>query len=514
MSANQVLILVDDSAMSYVGGSTIWGDSPSAHWIDGNSAFAEGAQNGGPFGSFSYTFQGTSIAFYGNTSPSDKAQTMSVQIDSDSAYQSTYPAPQEYRQWYASPTLSDATHTIVVDNLVFIDLDYATVTAGPSTSLNGTTLIVDDDDPEITYAGDWTINTDFFTTGHGQPSGLPFQNATHQSNTIGDSLTFQFAGTSVAVRGVFQWNLIGSIAASFSVDGKSSSRTFSSSTEAPFDDQPNFEFFNATGLQPGNHAMVINVTNVVGTQFLRLDYILYEPSFDTLAAKPNFTSPASSSSATPSAAPATAPVLASNPHHTNVKAIAGGVVGALVFLALLAVAFMLWTRSRRRRVANAFQENGIFPSKIDVYVPPRPDIQINTAGSRERQGGGSLDTDATLWATSSIAPSTAPMSSYNPSSFSSRQAYIRARMEEISGLTTQLERETAVSDGDREQITALQRRIDLLVAENARLANLPPPAYDDDRGTPVDDDHAGSTVYSVSSPTMTAMTPNTSSSKH
>ncbi|KAJ7471071.1 hypothetical protein FB451DRAFT_1559547 [Mycena latifolia] len=389
--------------MSYVGGSTIWSDSPSAHWVDGNSVFAEGAQNGGPFGSFSYTFQGTSIAFYGNTSPSDKAQTMSVQINSDSAYQSTYPAPQEYRQWYASPTLSDAAHTIVVDNLVLVDLDYATVTAGPNTPLNGTTLIVDDDDPEIIYAGNWMTNKNFFTTGHGQPSGLPFQNATRQSNTIGDSLTFQFAGTSVAVRGVFQWNITGL--------RSTTSQILSS--------------FNASGLQPESHTLIVNVTNVVGAQLLRLDYILYEPSFDTLAAKPNFASTAA---------------VASNHRHTNAKAIAGGVVGALVLFALLGVAFLLWTRFRRRRAARTPRENHIFSSKSEVYTPL-------------------------------------------VSTYSSRQ-------EEINGLTAQLKRETA-------------RRIDLLVAENARLADLPPPAYDDDHGTRVDDLPAGSTV-----------TPTTTRSKH
>ncbi|KAJ7107080.1 hypothetical protein C8R44DRAFT_714866 [Mycena epipterygia] len=361
MASSQVLILVDDSAMNYVGGSAIWGPSGSAHWVDGNSSFAGGSSNAGPFASFNYTFQGTSIAFYGNTPPAENTQTMSVRIDQDTAYQSTYPAPQEYRQWYASPALSDATHTVVMDAMVFIDLDYATVTAGPNTPLKSTTLIVDDDDPEFVYEGKWTRNTNFFTTGHGFPSGLPFQNATHQSTTIGDSLTFQFAGTSVEVRGVFQWNATGSIGASFSVDGNSSALTFSSSPQAPFNDQPNFEFFKATGLQSGNHTLVINVTNVAGAQSLMLDYILYQPAYDTLASKPNFTTPV-----TASTSPTPLPVSDTSTHKsTNIGAIVGGVLGGVVFLVLLGLCLLVRNRSRRHR-ANAIAEDGdIFSAKID-----------------------------------------------------------------------------------------------------------------------------------------------------
>ncbi|KAJ6543581.1 hypothetical protein DFH09DRAFT_37784 [Mycena vulgaris] len=434
MSTSQVLILVDDSAMSYVGGGAIWDGSESAHWIDNNSSFVVGA---GPPGSFSYTFQGTSIAFYGNTSPPDKAQTMSVRIDGDSEYQSTQPAPQEYRQWYVSPTLSDSTHTIVMDDLVSIDLDYVTVAAGPSTPLRGATLIVDDDDPELIYAGKWATNTNFFTVGHGFPSGLPFQNSTHQSSTVGDSLAFQFAGTSVEVHGVFQWNVTGSIAASFSVDGKPSGLSFVSSTEASFDDQPNFEFFKATGLQPGNHTLVVNVTNVVGAQSLMLDYILYQPSFDTLASKPNFSA-------------ASSPASASHSPQSNVKAIAGGVVGGLV-LVLLGVAFLLWNRSRRRRAGFEFS------SRVDAFDPNR---RTNPTGGYENQG-----------ATEAL------MTTYDPLSLSSRHPYIRAEIDRLPA--------------------------EPVVVENTQLNDLPPPAYDSDHGQTVADYSEGSTAYTPSSTGMT-----------
>ncbi|KAJ7680028.1 hypothetical protein B0H17DRAFT_1232461 [Mycena rosella] len=235
---------------------------------------------------------------------------------------------------------------------------------GPRTSL-GTILIVDDDDPELVFTGKWTRNTDFFTIGHGQPTGFPFQNATHQSSNVGDSLTFQFAGTSIGVRDLFHWSVTGSVAASFSLDGGASSQTFTSSDQAAFNDQPNFEFFNAMGLVPGNHTLIVNITNVA----LIIDYLLYQPTFDNIASKPNFSAaPATTSSAVATgnsggSGPQTTSVYASP--HTNVKVIAGGVVGGLVLLVLLGVGLLLWTRSRRRKAANSTQNGDLFSSKID-----------------------------------------------------------------------------------------------------------------------------------------------------
>ncbi|KAJ7107082.1 hypothetical protein C8R44DRAFT_885745 [Mycena epipterygia] len=147
----------------------------------------------------------------------------------------------------------------------------------------------------------------------------------------------------------------------------SSALTFSSSPQAPFNDQPNFEFFRATDLQSGNHTLVVNFTNVAGAQSLMLDYILYQQPFS--------------------------------------------------------------------------------PSTTRLRVPARPRV-----------------------------------------------------------------RGAAMTNGDRDQVAALQRRIDQLTEENARLSNLPPPAYDDAHGTVVEVEDEASTVYTASSPT-TSYTPQTASSK-
>lgn len=98
---------------------------------------------------------------------------------------------------YKSPILSDGQHTVTY-GVGTLDLlptfDYLTVTAGPSTPLQNRALIVDDTDPSLVYAGEWTVQPpkplllDFST-------GL-FRNTSHWSSRVGDTIEFQFTGKS------------------------------------------------------------------------------------------------------------------------------------------------------------------------------------------------------------------------------------------------------------------------------------------------------------------------------
>jgi hypothetical protein len=117
-------------------------------------------------------------------------------IDGGAAYNSSFmdPSPPSFRQWYQSPTLSDAQHDITITQIPSTSVDYVVVTAGENTPLLDQTLIVDDSDPSITYQGSWTQNTSPLTTSYSPPVGLPFGNATHQTNSAGDSAAFGFTG--------------------------------------------------------------------------------------------------------------------------------------------------------------------------------------------------------------------------------------------------------------------------------------------------------------------------------
>lgn len=139
---------------------------------------------------------GTSIAFFGNTAPVfTDSQILTVAIDGGTPYNTTYndPSPQSYRQWYQSPTLAEGKHNISLSHIAGTALDFAVVTVGPNTPLAGTKVIVDNEDPSITYTGSWTRNTDLFVPGS-LPHGLPYHNSTRRSVTAGDSFSFSFTG--------------------------------------------------------------------------------------------------------------------------------------------------------------------------------------------------------------------------------------------------------------------------------------------------------------------------------
>lgn len=139
---------------------------------------------------------GTSVAFFGITPGTSSLQTFTVSIDGGYPTNTSYndPNPPSYRQWYQSPTLAEGLHNISLSHLAGTSLDFAVVTAGKDTPLAGQVAIVDNENPAITSQGNWTQNNTSFYSSQ-ILFGLPFQNTTQDSTTIGDSLTFNFNGT-------------------------------------------------------------------------------------------------------------------------------------------------------------------------------------------------------------------------------------------------------------------------------------------------------------------------------
>ncbi|KAJ6457807.1 hypothetical protein C8R47DRAFT_1081865 [Mycena vitilis] len=92
-------------------------------------------------------FNGTSVALVGITPPSQYAQTMSVLPPGD--------GPEGIGgRFYTSPTLPAPRKLLLsLSNANGITIDYALVTVGNSTNLQGQTIIVDDASPEIFWNG-------------------------------------------------------------------------------------------------------------------------------------------------------------------------------------------------------------------------------------------------------------------------------------------------------------------------------------------------------------------------
>jgi len=165
----------------------------------------------------------------------------------------------------------------------------------------------------------------------------------------------------VSVYGISHLSTVGSIVLSYAIDGGLPSRaTLPSRGDAEYPDQPNYLLISSGELAAGNHTLTVNLTECQN-QTLDIDYILYEPSFSTLATQENLT--AISSTATSSrvptssgaSAPSTSSIASSSPtiatrNHDNIGAIVGGVVGAFAALSALLILFFCRRNHEHRKL--------------------------------------------------------------------------------------------------------------------------------------------------------------------
>ncbi|KAL0957122.1 hypothetical protein HGRIS_003215 [Hohenbuehelia grisea] len=314
-----VLIDGSDPAISYGPGWTAV-DRPFSSTFIGGSVMA-GSGNL----SVKSSFHGTSISIYGYLNTS---QTPSIQID-NATIQGTYLDLPYYGPWYTSSFVTDHQHdfNMSLDNATHALIDYMVVTAGPSTPLEGRTIIADDFDKDIQYSGSWetqfgTVFPARDTNGTGR---LAFRNTTHSTKKSGSRFTFDFTGSSISVFGILQSRLGGKWTAKFSVDGGSSNvytAEFSNSTMRSFD-RTNIQLYH-TDLKPGSHVLDVQVSEMSGDQSFVLDYILYNASFANALSKPQ-----------PQPKAVAAPKI-------PLGATVGAVAGAAVIIILLIL--LLWRR--------------------------------------------------------------------------------------------------------------------------------------------------------------------------
>ncbi|EDR05985.1 uncharacterized protein LACBIDRAFT_294729 [Laccaria bicolor S238N-H82] len=336
MSSSQLLLMVDDPQLNATYGGRQWVMPTLFQCTSANVTE-----------SLSLSFEGIAIAFSGNTPKVfGDSQTLTVSMDGAPSYNTSYndPTPRSYTQWYQSPILTEGTHNITLTHMAGTALDYAVITAGQNTPLTGKTVIIDNEDPSITFTGSWTRNTDRFSTGY-PPNGYPFHNSTHQSTTPGDNFVFRFSGKPRHCLCIIHprwWNNITNIYRHdifFQVSGQHY-------------DQHNFLLYSNTSLTTGDHTLVVNVTKCVNQTFI-FDYLTYQPSFSTLATMPNLTLPASTNGTSHTTTTA-----------TPVGAMVGGVIGGLALLFLLIGAF-LWFRRRK-----AHDDQGE-SNQITAFAVPR-----------------------------------------------------------------------------------------------------------------------------------------------
>ncbi|KAJ3488305.1 hypothetical protein NLJ89_g11631 [Agrocybe chaxingu] len=368
--ASDLLLVVDDNSGDF-SFSGAWVVNSLVQWYGGTSRQLQEESYPDQVGYFSFDFEGTLVSFFGVTPLPSATRNITASIDGATPTTSGFGfgdfASPSYRQWYQSPELPDGKHTITVSGIEGISVDYAIVRTSNSTSFRGKRIIVDNDDPSIHYSGSWVRNRDEFKAGN-IPSGTPFQNGTHRSWVVGDKASFNFTGSSVAVYGIFSWDQLGMLSATYILDGTSHSQTYSVTTSSPeylndIGEAPNFLFYSTDRLSSGQHTLDIEITHSNNQSFI-LDYITYAPSFDSISRVPSpssSTSPSSSSSKPSTASgsngkiynPKTASTPESNSEPTGEKispeAIVGIVAGSLALLALIGITIFFLLRRRLKK---------------------------------------------------------------------------------------------------------------------------------------------------------------------
>lgn len=299
-------------------------------------------------GWFEYTFYGTGIRI--ETPTAHPSQSLSVKLDNNAF------VPQSDGK-FESPILPDGKHTItyaIGDVALTPVFDYLTVTAGPSSPLNGRTLIVDDTDSAITFKGNWAANPPK-PISFGYSTSL-YQDTAHWSSTIGDTIEFEFTGTSVSVCGLAT-NIIGArnITATYSIDGVSKTQSI---RQGSLDSVPMTEFFHAD-VPAGRHTLLINLTDIALPRAFGIDFIAYNTSVDSVTSLPGY-----EQTPTTNAAPQN---VGASSNGSQKWAIVGGVLGAVLFLAILLLVFLVWMyRHRKQKPAVALGSNNTSSEDLEA----------------------------------------------------------------------------------------------------------------------------------------------------
>ncbi|THU76593.1 hypothetical protein K435DRAFT_878997 [Dendrothele bispora CBS 962.96] len=322
----------------------------------------------------------TSLALVGFTPAPSKDQTFSVQIgtngqNADIGYWSntSYPSPNLGCQFFTTPDLpgNDTDNPAFSFNLTAsggVSFDYAIIQVGNFRDITGKTIIVDDSSPEISWQGNWqegkssNLNVTI-PFKDDQPyegkSWYPHGNSTHRSNQVGDSFTFQFAGTSIVVAGIFpvlneQPDTFVAYM-NFTIDDYSVQRRFVQQ-DVQTQSQPDrvhFPWFKNNTLAPGAHTLVVEVLSLGGLNndlMVEIDYLTYTPSFRTASEKPNFsTTPTNPSGSDPAPTGISPPSGSNNTKGVNFRGIIGGVVAGIVILLMGSIGGYLVFRKHKMK---------------------------------------------------------------------------------------------------------------------------------------------------------------------
>ncbi|KAL1748417.1 hypothetical protein HDZ31DRAFT_60401 [Schizophyllum fasciatum] len=274
-------------------------------------------------GWFQLSFSGTGVIV--SAPSSSDSPSYSARIDGADAQAALTSAGFEFTG------LDDGQHTLVFASSptsVHPALDYVAVLAGQSTPLAGRSIVTDDADAALSYTGQWSTEPPFdLVLGH---SSAPYAGTTHWSNSVGDTLSFSFTGDSVAVYGTLPPPAEQNVTVAYAVDQEAPTAHALPPAPVPNQASPKALLFRASGLAAGAHTLSLNVTAVADARApLGVDFVLYNATGGTLGRLGGVDKGGS----------------------VNVRAVVGGVLGALAATSALVLLIFVLVRKRHPRRA-------------------------------------------------------------------------------------------------------------------------------------------------------------------
>ncbi|KAK7028920.1 hypothetical protein VNI00_014754 [Paramarasmius palmivorus] len=439
-SSQEVTLIVDDV------------DSSRASFLNGFHVIEDPALYGGraiflnnsdhvPRLDMNMSFHGTSISFYGIVGG------CSATLDRNN--QGFWPVlGSELTVWYQSPPLPDDEHNFVASNYGTMYIDYALVKVGSTTDLSTKIIFVDDAKmDEIWYTGQWWSSVDH-TFSHASQIPLSEWRAANRtasySNTTGDSFEFQFAGTSISVYGILP--PAQTFTLEFIVDGTVQRREFSQEDANDFDDAINYNFYKNPTLSPGNHTLIVNVSNILEGSTFWFDYITYTPSFSFINEKPAFIRSSEDQQLSPhSKAPKSLPI----------GPMVGIIIAGLLMVTSVGFFYYLKRRSSSRKEAEIASRFEPFTARFVADSKLRP--------TKWRE----------LFPSEDVASLPAPIDDESTHPEPPRiQVEVQQRNDEIASLTVEMRNSDSPTRSELfARISMLTMEVERLVRENA------PPEY-------------------------------------
>lgn len=137
---------------------------------------------------------------------------------------------------------------------------------------------------------------------------------------------------------------MGVLTATYTLDGATIPKIHNTTSAFVSQEEPNFLHYSIDNLPPGDHTLVGNIT-VANNHTFALDYITYNPSFDTLLTMPLLGNTTSTSTSGPTRS--SQPQTPGASQSLVAVAVLGALIGVLALLLLAILGRWLFLRSRK-----------------------------------------------------------------------------------------------------------------------------------------------------------------------